>query len=73
MTASGAAIWRTLGEARTMTELTAEVAAAYAVPPAVVRKDVRRFVERLVERGLVHRLPAVARKSVPAWNAKETL
>lgn len=62
LSASGSAIWRQLAEPRTLAQLTAGVAAEYAMRPDDVRGDVRGFVTVLVKRGLVERIPAPTRR-----------
>ena len=53
--ASGALLWRTLGEGTTRAELVAQLAEAYALPPAEAERDVTAFLARLDERGYLER------------------
>lgn len=68
---SGAAIWRRLDAPRSLADVTADVAHAFAVKPADVRGDVRRFVTLLEKRGLVVRVPATGGNGAGTRERKE--
>ncbi len=53
LSGSGGAVWRALGEPRTMSDLVAELAREYGVDAGTIEGDVHQLIGTLSRRGLL--------------------